>query len=381
MSRAHAFLSASAAHRWIACPPSAKLQEKYEDKGSEYAAQGTDAHTLAEWKARYQLGDIQPDPRPGLQYYDQEMEDATDQYAVYIAETIAEAKKTCSDPCVMIEQRVDFSRWVPDGFGTADAVVAGNGRLWITDLKYGTGVEVLAENNPQASLYALGCLELLDDLYNIDTVTMQIFQPRRSNVSEWTVSKEELLKWAEEILSPAARLASAGKGKYRPGDHCRFCKARHECRARADAQLKLMRYDFELPPTLTDEEIEDILGQADHLIAWAEDIKAFALESAIGGKHWNGYKLVEGRSVRRYTDEAAVAKAVQADGKDPYERKLLGITAMTQLLGRKHFDEVLGGLIEKPRGKATLVPESDKRPAMDFTDFNDEEEKESEQHE
>ena len=381
MSRAHAFLSASAAHRWIACPPSAKLQEKYEDKGSEYAAQGTDAHTLAEWKARYQLGDIQPDPRPGLQYYDQEMEDATDQYAVYIAETIAESRKTCSDPCVMIEQRVDFSRWVPEGFGTADAVIAGDGHLWITDLKYGTGVEVPAENNPQVSCYALGCLELLDDLYNISTITLQIFQPRRSNVSEWTVSKDELLKWAEETLRPAAKLASAGKGKYCPGDHCRFCKARHECRARADAQMKLMRYDFELPPTLTDEEIEDILGQVDHLISWAEDIKTFALESAIGGKHWNGYKLVEGRSVRRYTDEDAVAKAVLADGKDPYERKVLGITAMTQLLGRKHFDEVLGGLIEKPRGKATLVPESDKRPAMDYTDFNDEEEKESDQHE
>lgn len=376
MSKAHAFLSASAAHRWIACPPSAKLQEKYEDKGSEYAAQGTDAHTLAEWKARYQLGDIQPDPRPSLKYYDQEMEDATDQYAVYIAETIAEAKKTCSDPCVMIEQRVDFSRWVPDGFGTADAIVVGSGHLWITDLKFGTGVEVLAENNPQASCYALGCIELLDDLYGIDTVTMQIFQPRRSHVSEWTVSKDELLKWAEEVLRPAAKLAAAGKGKFCPGDHCRFCKARHECRARADAQLKLMRYDFELPPTLTDEEIEDILGQADHLIAWAEDIKAYALESAIGGKHWNGYKLVEGRSVRRYTDEEAVAKAVQADGKDPYEKKLLGITDMTRLLGRKHFDEVLDGLIEKPRGKATLVPESDKRPAMDFSDFTNDEENE-----
>ena len=376
MSKTHAFLSASAAYRWIACPPSAKLQEKYEDKGSEYAAQGTDAHTLAEWKALKLIGVDQPDPRENLTWYDQEMEEATDAYAQYIAETIAEAKKTCSDPCVMIEQRVDFSRWVPDGFGTADAIVVGSGHLWITDLKFGTGVEVLAENNPQASCYALGCIELLDDLYGIDTVTMQIFQPRRYNVSEWTVSKDELLKWAEEVLRPAAELAAAGKGKFCPGDHCRFCKARYECRARADAQLKLIRYGFELPPTLTDEEIEDILGQADHLIAWAEDIKAYALESAIGGKHWNGYKLVEGKSVRRYTDEEAVARAVQAVGKDPYEKKLLGITGMMRLLGRKRFDEVLGGLIEKPRGKATLVPESDKRPAMDFTGFTNDEENE-----
>lgn len=374
MSRAHALLSASAAHRWIPCPPSAKLQEKYEDKGSEYAAQGTSAHTLAEWKVRRLLGDIQPDPRPDLQYYDQEMEDATDQYAEYIAETIAEAKKACSDPCVMVEQQVDFSRWVPDAFGTADAIVAGSGRLWITDLKYGTGIEVFAERNPQASCYALGCLELLDDLYGIDLITIQIFQPRRGHISEWTVSKDELLKWAEETLRPAAELAAAGKGSFCPGDHCRFCKARHECRARADQQMALMRYDFELPPTLADEEIEDILGQVDHLVSWAEDVKTYALESAIGGKHWNGFKLVEGRSVRRYTDEEAVARAVQADGKNPYEQKLLGVTAMTQLLGRKHFEEVLGGLVEKPRGKATLVPESDKRPAMDFTDFNNEEE-------
>lgn len=374
MSRAHALLSASAAHRWIPCPPSAKLQEKYEDKGSEYAAQGTSAHTLAEWKVRHLLGDIQPDPRPDLQYYDQEMEDVTDQYAEYIAETIAEAKKVCSDPCVMVEQQVDFSRWVPDAFGTADAIVAGSGRLWITDLKYGTGIEVFAERNPQASCYALGCLELLDDLYGIDLVTIQIFQPRRGHISEWTVSKDELLKWAEETLRPAAELAAAGKGSFCPGDHCRFCKARHECRARADQQMALMRYDFELPPTLADEEIEEILGQVDHLVSWAEDVKTYALESAIGGKHWNGFKLVEGRSVRRYTDEEAVARAVQADGKNPYEQKLLGITAMTQLLGRKHFEEVLGGLVEKPRGKATLVPESDKRPAMDFTDFNNEEE-------
>ena len=378
MSRAHALLSASAAHRWIPCPPSALLQEKYEDEGSEYAAQGTSAHSLAEWKVRRLLGDIQPDPRPDLTYYDQEMEDATEQYAAYIAETIAEAKKTCCDPCVMVEQQVDFSRWAPEAFGTVDAIVAGSGHLWITDLKYGTGVEVSAERNPQACCYALGCLELLDDLYDIDLITIQIFQPRREHISKWTVHKDDLLKWAEETLRPAAELAAAGKGDFRPGDHCRFCKARHECRARAEQQMALTRYDFKLPATLSDEEIEDILRQVDHLVSWAEDIKAYALESAISGKHWNGFKLVEGKSVRRYTDEEAVAKAVQADGKDPYERRVLGITAMTQLLGRKHFHEILGGLVEKPRGKATLVPKSDKRPAIDFTDstdFNNEEEK------
>lgn len=380
--RQHAFLSASAAHRWIACPPSAALQEKYEDKGSEFAAQGTDAHTLAEWKARRLLDIDQPDPRENLSWYDQEMDEATDQYALLIAETIAEAKETCDDPCVMIEQQVDFSRWVPDGFGTADALVISSGHMWVIDLKYGTGVEVSAEHNPQMCCYALGALELLDDLYGINTVTMTIFQPRRGNISEWTVTRPDLLQWAEDVLRPAADLAIAGKGDYCPGDHCRFCKARRECRARTDAQLQMMRYDFQLPPTLTDDEIEDILKQADQLIAWAEDIKSYALESAIGGKRWNGFKLVEGRSVRRYTNEDAVARAVLADGKDPYEKKLLGVTAMTKLLGRKHFEEVLGGLVEKPRGKATLVPESDKRPAADFTDYiPDENEKENDLHE
>ncbi len=372
MSRAHAFLSASSAKRWISCPPSAKLQEQYEDKGSAYAEQGTDAHSLGEWKLRTRLGEILPDPRPALRYFDKEMDDHTDAYAAYVLDTFAEARQKCRDPLLLIEQRVDFSAWVPDAFGTADAVICGSGCLHIIDLKYGSGVEVSAENNPQMSCYALGALELLDDLYGIDTIAMTIFQPRRENISTWTVSRDELLAWAEQTLRPAARLAAAGEGEFHSGEHCRFCRARHACRARADEQTRLLKYDFQLPPTLTDEEVEDILGQADSLVSWAEDIKAYALDAAIGGKCWNGYKLVEGRSNRRYTDEDAVAQAVIALGKDPYERKLLGVTAMTSLLGRKQFTETLGGLIEKPQGKPTLVPESDKRPAMAHTDFENE---------
>ena len=373
MSKQHALLSASSAYRWINCPPSAKLQEQYEDKGSAYAEQGTDAHTLAEWKLRRALGmDVEPDSRDTLSYYDEEMDEHTDDYAAYIMELLAEARKTCDDPLVMVEQRVDYSRWVNGGFGTADAVLVSDGRMTVIDLKYGSGVEVSAEHNPQTCCYALGALDLLDDLYAIDTITMIIFQPRRENISEWTISRDELLAWAEETLRPAAALAAEGKGDFHSGDHCRFCKARHECRTRAEEQISLMRYDFDLPPTLTDAEVEEILGKADQLINWAEDIKEYALQAAIGGKHWDGFKLVEGRSNRRFTDEQAVAKAVTEAGKDPYEKKLLGITAMTTLLGRKRFNELLGQYVEKPRGKATLVPESDKRPAMDFVDFTDE---------
>lgn len=375
MSRQHALLSASSANRWINCPPSAKLQEQYEDKGSAYAEQGTDAHALAEWKLRKALGmETELDPRPRLSYYDEDMEVQTDDYAAFIMELLAEARKTCEDPLVMVEQRVDYSRWVDGGFGTADAILVSDGNMTIIDLKYGTGVEVSAEHNPQTCCYALGALDILDDLYAIDTITMIIFQPRRENISEWTISRDELLAWADNTLRPAAVLAAEGKGEYHSGEHCRFCKARHECRARAAEQYSLMRYDFDLPPTLTDEEVEEILGKADQLISWAEDIKEYALQSAIGGKHWQGYKLVEGRSNRRFTDEQAVARAVTEDGKDPYEKKLLGITAMTSLLGRKRFNELLGQYVEKPRGKATLVPESDKRPALTFADFTVEEE-------
>lgn len=371
MSRSHALLSASAAYRWIPCPPSARLQEKYEDIGTEYAAQGTEAHALAEWKARRLLGDIQPDPRPNLQYYDQEMEEMTDLYASFIAETIAEARKTCPDPQVMIEQQVSFSRWAPEAYGTADAIIVGEGRAWITDLKYGKGIEVSAEGNAQASCYALGCLDLIDDLYDIETVTIQIFQPRLNHISEWTVSKAELLAWGEEVLRPAAELAFSGKGDFCPGDHCRFCKAKHECRARAEKQLQLLRYEFNAPPVLTDEEIEDILVQADHLISWAEDVKQYALNAALAGKQWKGFKVIEGRSNRRYTDEEAVANAVLAEGKDPFEKKLLGVTSMTKLLGRKRFEELLGNLVEKPQGNPTLVPESDPRPALEINDIKE----------
>jgi hypothetical protein len=326
--------------------------------------EGTCAHALAEYKLRKALGYPADDPTENLDFYNVEMDEATDGYVSYVLEQVQAAKESCADPIVMVEQRVDFSRWVKQGFGTADALVIADGTLHIIDLKYGAGIEVSADNNPQLKCYALGALELFDDIYDIDDIALHIYQPRRTNVSVWQITKADLLTWAEEILKPAADLAWDGKGEFSCGNWCRFCKAKNVCRARAEENLKLAQHDFKLPPELSDAEIEVILSKVDDLVSWASDIKEYALQQALSGKEWRGFKLVEGRSVRKYTDEASVAKAVSEAGYDPYEQKLLGITAMQKLLGKSRFDELLSAYIEKPQGKPTLVPDSDKRPAM-----------------
>ena len=374
--KAHAILSASSSHRWLNCPPSARLCETYEDKGSDYAAEGTDAHSLCEYKLRKALGMGAVDPSEHLTWYSEEMEDCANGYAAYILELVEAAKETCSDPVVLIEQRVDFSRWVEQGFGTSDAIIISDGTLRVIDYKHGLGVLVEADNNPQMMCYALGALELFDAIYDIDSVAMTVYQPRRQNVSTFEMTKDDLYRWAEEVLKPTAELAFAGDGNFLCGEWCGFCKAKHECRARAEANLLLAQYDFKLPPLLEDSEIEVILSRADQLVSWVNDIKEYALQQAISGKDWTGFKLVERRSNRRYTDEAAVTQAVTNAGFDPYERKLLGITAMQKLLGKSRFDELLSAYIEKPQGKPTLVPESDKRPVMnnaktDFMEEND----------
>lgn len=374
--KAHAILSASSSHRWLNCPPSARLCETYEDKGSDYAAEGTDAHSLCEYKLRKALGMGAVDPSEHLTWYSEEMEDCANGYAAYILELVEAAKKTCADPVVLIEQRVDFSRWVEQGFGTSDAIIISDGTLHVVGYKHGLGVLVDADNNPQMMCYALGALELFDAIYDIDTVAMTVYQPRRQNVSTFEMSKDDLYRWAEEVLKPTAELAFAGDGNFLCGEWCGFCKAKHECRARAEANLMLAQYDFKLPPLLEDTEIEVILSRADQLVSWINDIKEYALQQAISGKEWTGFKLVEGRSNRRYTDEAAVTQAVTNAGFDPYERKLLGITAMQKLLGKSRFDELLSPYIEKPQRKPTLVPEGDKRPVMnnaktDFMEEND----------
>lgn len=364
MGRKHAILSASSSDRWLHCPPSARLCENYEDRGSDYAAEGTDAHALCQFRLEQALGLPAEDPIENLSWYNEEMEDCAAGYVSYVLEQVETAKQVCADPIVLIEQRVDFSRWVEEGFGTADNIIIADGVLKICDYKHGRGVEVSATENPQMMCYALGALELFDDIYDIDTVSMTIFQPRRDNVSTCDISKEELYRWADEVLKPAAELAFAGDGNFLCGEWCGFCKAKHDCRARAEANMELAKYDFKLPPLLTDEEIEDVLARVDDLVAWASDIKEYALQQAISGKAWPGWKLVEGRSNRKYTNDAAVAATVECAGFDPYEKKLLGVTAMQKLLGKSRFEELLSSLIEKPQGKPTLVPKSDKRPAM-----------------
>lgn len=374
--KGHAVLSASSSERWLHCPPSARLCESYEDKGSDYAAEGTDAHEFCEYKLRKALGMEAQDPTENLTWFNEEMSDCANGYAAYVLEQVEAAKQTCVDPVVLIEQRVDFSRWVESGYGTADCIIIADGTLQIIDYKHGLGVLVSAEENPQMQCYALGALELFDGIYDIDSVRMTIYQPRRDNVSTYELSKDELYRWADEVLKPTADLAFAGDGNFLCGEWCGFCKAKHDCRARANANMELARYDFKLPPLLTDEEVEEIISRVDDLVAWATDIKDYALQQAISGKEWNGWKLVEGRSNRKYTNETAVAVAVTDAGFDPYERKVLGVTAMQKLLGKSRFDELLAAYIEKPQGKPTLVPESDKRPAMntaknDFMEEND----------
>lgn len=360
----HAVLSASSSYRWLNCPPSALECAKLPDMASEFARQGTDAHTLCEFKVKTALGQKLEDPTKSLTYFDEEMAECTNEYAQFVMERLAAAKAVCKDPLIMVEQRLDFSKWVPGGFGTGDCLIVADDILTVIDYKHGLGVLVDAEKNPQMMCYALGALNLFDDIYDIKQITMTIFQPRRENISTYTLSREELLNWADTVLKPTAELAARGDGEYRAGDHCRFCKIKATCRKRAEYNLELTKYDFAMPSTLQDEEIEAVLAKADELVNWAGDVKEYALQQALSGKIWNGWKLVEGRSNRRYVNEEAVAAAVENAGFDPYEKRLLGITAMTKQLGKKRFEELLSNLVEKPQGKPVLVPESDKRPTM-----------------
>ena len=375
----HAFLSASASHRWLACPPSAKLCAEVEEQESPYAQQGTDAHELCQYLVEKALGRDVSDPTSKLEWYDAEMQECADGYCSFVMEQIAKAKEHCPDPLICIEQKLDYSKWVQDGFGTGDCVIVADDTLHIIDFKYGLGVLVTASGedstgNSQLKCYALGALDTFGDLYAIKHIRLSIYQPRRAHVDTFELSTEELLKWADDVLAPTARLAYEGGGEFHAGEHCRFCKIKATCRKRAAYSLELAKYEFAEAPSLSSEEIGIILPQIEALISWAEDIKAYALEQALAGVHYPGFKLVEGRAVRKFSNEEQVIKTVCEAGFDPFEKKLLGITAMQKLLGKNRFDELLSGLVEKPKGKPTLVPESDKRPAVSSAtlDFKEE---------
>lgn len=371
MSR-HAILSASGSHRWLNCTPSARLELEFENTTSEAAREGTAAHALCEHKLKKFLK--KRSKRPVSDYNSDEMEECTDAYAEFVMEQYEEAKKSCKDPVILIEQKLDFSCYVPEGFGTGDCIIISDDKLHIIDFKYGQGILVEAEHNPQMMLYALGALEIYDALYDIREVSMTIFQPRRENVSTWTISIEELQAWAEEELKPKAQMAYEGNGEYLPGEWCTFCKAAVKCRARAEEKMKLARMEFKMPPLLTDAEIEEVLTVLPDLTKWANEITAYATEAAIHhGKEWNGFKVVEGRSNRKYRDEQLVAEAAKEHGyTDIYRQSLIPMTEMQKLMGKSAFEDILGDLIYKPPGKPTLVPSTDKRPAMNVTNAENE---------
>lgn len=360
----HSMLSASSSDRWLNCPPSAKLCANATDTGSDYAREGSCAHELCEYKLRKLLSEDIQNPTENLDFYDLEMEECSENYAQYISELLAEVKVRCKDPIVLVEQRLDFSKYVPEGFGTGDCVIVADDILHVIDFKYGKGVEVSAENNPQMMLYALGALEFFDSIYDVKKISMSIFQPRLNNISRDEITKSALLDWAENTLKPIAELAAKGKGEFHAGEHCRFCKVKAQCRKRAEYNLELAKYDFAVPNTLETAEISVILTKADELATWVNDVKEYALQQALSGVTIDGFKVVEGRSVRKYSNERTVAETVEKAGFDPYEKSVLGITAMTKLLGKAKFEELLGGLVIKPRGKPTLVPISDKRAAI-----------------
>ena len=370
----HAVLSPSGASRWLNCTPSARLEQQFPDSSGEAAKEGSLAHELGETilKHHFRLIDFAEYTKAlkvieSSKYYNAEMQDHAENYAAFVIETFEAAKAVTKDAVLQIEAQLNLTDYVPEGFGTGDAVIIADGTMNIIDLKYGKGVNVSCENNKQMMLYALGGLRDFDFMYDIQTVCMTIYQPRMDNISTFEMSVADLQAWAENTLKPLATLAFAGKGEFKVGDHCRFCRAKAVCKANANENLELAKYDFAESILLNDAEVADILSRSSAFKAWISSVEEMALTEAVEkGKSWPGYKLVEGRSNRVYSDEDKVANALVREGfaeSEIYTRKILGITAMEKTITKKVFESVLGELIIKPAGKPTLVVESDKRAA------------------
>lgn len=368
---AHAILSASGASRWMACTPSARLEQQFENKTSEYAAEGTLAHELGELKLRKELEGLSTRSFNSKlkkiqenELYTADMPDYVDIYVETCLERYSEAKAKTPDALFKIEQRLDFSEWVPEGFGTGDFVIIADGTMEVCDLKYGKRVPVSANNNKQMMLYALGAISEFGFLYDIEKVRMTIIQPRLDSISTFEVTLEDILKWAEEYVRPRAELAIKGEGEFCAGDHCRFCRAKAVCRARTDKNLELAKYDFQEPPTMDNNDIAYVLSKIDELVSWASDVKEYALEEALKGEQFEGFKVVEGRSNRKWSSEDDVAKVLIAEGFQEsmiYTKKLDGISKIESAIGKKEVKRLLSDYIIKPVGKPTLVPITDKR--------------------
>lgn len=372
--RKHALLSASGASRWLECPPSARLELKFPQKSSSYADEGTAAHELCELSARYWLNEIDEAEYEAKlaklaqgDYYNAEMQECAVDYGRFIRDTVNAAKNKCPDAVVGLEVKIlDFSDWVPGGFGTGDCIILADDLLEVIDFKYGKGVRIEAENNPQLRLYALGAITLYGELYDFKRVRMSIIQPRiNQEPSTCEISVTELLDWAENYVKPRAALAFAGGGEFNPSEKtCRFCRAKEQCKARYYKNLKLFD-DSPDPLLITPDEAGKTLEKAADIKTWLSDLEKLVTSELSAGKPVNGWKLVEGRSNRKYVDELKVVDAMKAAGYDEtllYERSLLGITAMEKAFGKKAIGEILNGLIYKPQGKPTLVPANDKRP-------------------
>ena len=367
---AHAVLSASGSKRWLSCPPSARLEQRFPDKAGEAAKEGTHAHALAETHLRHWLGELSDaNAKEHLSslrdnpLYTKDMDGYVKEYVDLCIEKINEAHGMA-----LVEERLDFSRWVKHGFGTGDMVIISNDVLEIVDLKYGKGVPVSAESNTQMQLYALGAIEQYGCIYDFDHVRMSIYQPRCGGLSTQLMSVEKLLAWGESIR-PIAELAYEGKGDFKAGDHCRFCRAAAQCKALSEYNMEIAKLEFRDADLLTDDEVSFVLERVDGLVRYAEKVKTHALEEALKGHRWPGFKIVEGRSNRKITDEAKAVKLLRGAGYaddviyKPLEMQT--ITALEKLVTRKKFSEILGSVVEKPPGKPTLVPEEDKRPEYD----------------
>lgn len=375
-SRAHAVLSASAADRWMHCPPSARLAERYPQTSSSYAEEGTRAHEIAEQCLRAFKDGM---PEPVYHGDDLRVRAELQPYIDWIVETYNEYKDKSPDTLMLLETRVDFSSVVPDGFGTGDVIIISGTTLHIIDLKFGKGVPVEAALNPQLMLYALGALNLFEDLYDINLVRMTINQPRLDHISTSFASAAEIRYWGDHKVAPVAKQAYEGKGEFACGDWCRWCPVKN-CKHRAIVNQKLIE-DHPDPAVLSKKDLGAVLQQLDQVKAWMETLKTYATDQILSGEQIPGWKLVEGRSLRKYVDEDKVANKLKSeDYADAviFEKRLLGITAMEKTLGKKLFADLLGDLVVKPAGAPTLAPESDKRKeynsaTIDFADIKEEE--------
>lgn len=375
--KGHAKLSPSAAHRWLTCTAAPTLEARYADETSVYALEGTDAHYLAELCTKYTLGLIEKSKYAALlekfkkdsEFYDQEMQEAAEFYATYIKEKRAALKEFCPDTFVDLEIRLDLTDYIPEGFGTADCIIVAEPEMWVIDFKYGKGVKVEAEGNAQMEIYALGALARYGQLYDISRVNMAIVQPRLGGISEVGIDRDALSAWATIQIIPQAKAAYNGPGVFRPSEAaCKFCKARSDCKARAEYFAGLFDDNDPLPDTLSPEEIGALLAKAAGMTDWLDALHARATSLLMSGTPVAGWKLVAGKSNRKYADEEAVARILKTKGRlkasDIYTKKLVGITAVEKLLGKKKTAELLGEMIVKPEGKPTLAPADDKRPEI-----------------